>query len=1620
MLARISVGRRALAALLGVAVSAFLVNLPQASAAIAVVTPLSGVDYNTSGSTAISQPFTATGGNVIVVELSDRQAASTALLPSTLTWDGVTLNEAVSQQSLSSSWHNVAIYWGAISSSNTGTFNITGSIPDSTASDITNTYLTAFTLSGVNTAAAVLATGTDSAGVSPDTPPPIANVAAGSFAAVNLNWSQSEPSGVTLAFSVAPSANTTGAWVVSTTGNHDSVGMGYIANLNAGTNTFSATVAGAPTNKSPFVVAVFAPAFVGFSWTGSSGNLWDTSTANWSGGTLGNVYTNGSPVIFSDSGANTGIVITGSGVSPASVLFTNNTAAYSFSGGAISGTASVTLSGTGLVTFSNSNTYTGGTTISAGTLQVGSGGATGTPGSGAVADNGALVFNLSGPATFGGAISGVGSLAQAGTGSLILSGSNTYSGGTTISSGTLNFGNLSALGFGAASFAGSATLQAGASGALPNNLSINSGATGTLDTQANSVTLSGIVGGSGALIKTGSGMLILSASSTYNGVTTVNAGTLAVAGSLLGGSTVAAENGGAISVSGNGSLSSGTVTADNGGTISLGGSGSLSAQNQFIGNSATGTVVQSGGVNGVGNSLSLGYLAGSSGTYSLSGSGLLLAYGENLGYSGTGTFTQSGGTNNVGSALYLGYNTGASGAYNLGGSSQLSASGALIVGYSGTATFSQSGGTNLSGALYLGNFAGGSGSYSLGTSGLLSISGSEVVGGSGSGTFNQFGGSNGAGNDLYLGYAGGSGAYSLTDGLLAESAALVGYSGMGAFTQSGGTHTIGNALELGFNSGSSGTYSLSGSGQLSAAGSLIVGYSGTATFAQSGGNNLVGSLYVGDFAGSSGAYSLSGGLLATSLENVGVSGTGSFTQTGGTNGSSNSLALYLGSNAGGGTYNLSSGLVSASSVTVRSGAFTQSGGSNSISGSLLLDCSAGNNSAYNLSGSGQVSAYIEYVGELGQGSFSHSGGTNTIGNYLYLGYLAGSSGTYGVSGGQLVALSEYVGYSGAGTFTQSGGNNSCSSLVLGGSTGGSGTYGLSGSGQLSASSEYVTGTFIQSGGTHGISSLLLLGNNAGSSGTYVFSGGQLSAPYEFVGGSGAGSFTQSGGANSIGSTLALGLGASGAYNLSGSGQLSAPYELVGGSQPGTFTQSGGTNTVSSGLDLGNGPAGGTYNLNGGVLVLAALGQGSGSAALNFNGGTLLAGNAFSTTVPMKLGVSGGGATFDTAGFAVTLAGPLSGSGGLAKVDSGTLTLATANTYGGATLLTAGTLVAGAAGALPAGSAVSITGGLLDVTSASQTVFALTIGTSAVLNINVQHPLSVLNTATFASGSSVNISGSIVTPELLMTYGSVSGTLSNVNYNGSPLSNIGDTLSYSSGSLEIVGMQPADWIASSGSWSEGGNWSTNVPASGIGVRTALGGTANSALTVTLDAPQTVGTLVLGNSGSASTDYTLRGSPLTLNNSSTSTVAVLGGTHTVSSPVEIADGSLDIVLDNSGGLSVPGNISDDNGRESLTLAGDGSGQLILSGAANTYGGGTNVEAGTLIVSNSGALLAGSSLTVGADGMFLLDGSASGFPIETGAAATPSAVPEPSAITLSIAALLMGAGLFQQIKRVPRDFT
>ncbi|HHC0174659.1 fibronectin-binding autotransporter adhesin ShdA, partial [Salmonella enterica subsp. enterica serovar Derby] len=110
---------------------------------------------------------------------------------------------------------------------------------------------------------------------------------------------------------------------------------------------------------------------------------------------------------------------------------------------AISGSGQVVKSGDKTLTLSGANSYTGGTTISGGTLVATNVEALG---SGDVTDNATLELNTGG--TFDNVISGSGQVVKSGDEMLTLSGANSYTGGTTISGGTLVASNVEALGSG--------------------------------------------------------------------------------------------------------------------------------------------------------------------------------------------------------------------------------------------------------------------------------------------------------------------------------------------------------------------------------------------------------------------------------------------------------------------------------------------------------------------------------------------------------------------------------------------------------------------------------------------------------------------------------------------------------------------------------------------------------------------------------------------------------------------------------------------------------------------------------------------------------------------------------------------------------------------------------------------------------------------------------------------------------------------------------------------------------------------------------------------------------------------------------------------------------------------
>ena len=208
------------------------------------------------------------------------------------------------------------------------------------------------------------------------------------------------------------------------------------------------------------------------------------------------------------------------------------------------GPAGLEKVGTGTMILSGNNTYTGDTTITAGTLQLGNGGTTGSV-FGNIVNNSVLALNRSDSFDFANNVSGTGVLNHIGAGTTTLTGANTYTGTTNVIAGTLRAGGVNAFGVGSA-----VTVSTGAALALNNfNQTVGSLAgdggvslgTATLTLGGNnlSTNMSGVISGTGAVVKNGTGTLILAGNNTFSGNTTINGGTLQLgdggtSGSVLG------------------------------------------------------------------------------------------------------------------------------------------------------------------------------------------------------------------------------------------------------------------------------------------------------------------------------------------------------------------------------------------------------------------------------------------------------------------------------------------------------------------------------------------------------------------------------------------------------------------------------------------------------------------------------------------------------------------------------------------------------------------------------------------------------------------------------------------------------------------------------------------------------------------------------------------------------------------------------------------------------------------------------------------------------------------------------------------------------------------------------
>ncbi len=210
----------------------------------------------------------------------------------------------------------------------------------------------------------------------------------------------------------------------------------------------------------------------------------------------------------------------------------------------VTGEGQIVKSGSDELIVTGDNNYSGGTTISGGTLTADHADSLG---SGDIDNSGVLKV---GEGELENILSGSGSLVKTGTGELTLSGDNTYSGGTTITGGTLTADHADSLGSG--DIDNSGVLKVG-EGDLENTLS-----------------------GSGSLVKTGTGELTLGGDNSYSGATTITDGTLIAANvNALGSGNI--DNSGTLILDANGAFELANVTTHSGATTALAAGSTLDA-----------------------------------------------------------------------------------------------------------------------------------------------------------------------------------------------------------------------------------------------------------------------------------------------------------------------------------------------------------------------------------------------------------------------------------------------------------------------------------------------------------------------------------------------------------------------------------------------------------------------------------------------------------------------------------------------------------------------------------------------------------------------------------------------------------------------------------------------------------------------------------------------------------------------------------------------------------------------------------------------------------------------------------------------------------------------------------
>ncbi|TXI62761.1 MAG: hypothetical protein E6Q48_05350, partial [Limnohabitans sp.] len=1310
-----------------------------------------------------------------------------------------------------------------------------------------------------------------------------------------------------------------------------------------------------------------------------------------------NITTSGTQTYSGAATLSANAELAGSGITLAGVslqsgsnayeLTINNSDAGSRIDGILSGTGSLVKKGEGTLTLNGNNTYSGTTSVSAGTLKLGQASALGVAASGSgttVGANGSLDLNslsvtepvtlaggrvlngvLAGDMlltadstmeaaagsslTLSGVISGSYGLTVRGGGTITLSGNNSYTGNTTVSAGTLKVGHANALGTaaGGTTVAASATLDLLNVAVVAEALTLNGGtlkdatsswggniqlgANSTFDVGAgDTLTVTGVISGSGRLVKTNAGTLVLgNALNTYEGGTTLTGGVLQVS---------ADRNLGAVPVSVNANhivLDGGTLQATSGFTLSENRGITVSANSTFSTDASV-------SVNYA------GVMAGAAGL-TKSGSGTLVLTGTNT---HTGNMTIAAGTLQIGN----------------GSTGELASASNITIDADATLAIHRSSDYTVA------NIISGAGALQQTGAGITTLAGDNS---------NFTGGTTIAAGVLNVGHvhalgSNSTGAIHFTGGTLQYSAAnQVDYSARVAGAANQAIKIDTNGQEVTF------ATALTGAGT-----TLTKLGEGTLTLTAA-------NAYTGDTNISAGTLKVTGALADSTDVVVALGATYTV-----------EAADTIQSLSGAGTIELASGitLTTGDSSNQTVSGVIQGAGTLSKVGSGTLTLSGTNT----YTGSTHVDAgMLKVTGTLADATdvVVASGGT----------YRAEASDTIAsLSGAGSVALASGVTLTAGDSHDQ----------TISGAISGAGSLTKRGTGTLTLTgNNTLTGVVSIDGGT------LVASQAAGEA---------LATAAKVIVGSGA---VLDAGAPTGGYTFIKSLAGSGQVMIAADKHLkvTAGYSsdefsgvISGGSGTGGLEIGGGTltlsgvNTYSGNTDI---TGGATLKIKGSGSIAAAgtlYVSGANGAVLDISGASsgVTVNNLYSAGNLAGSVVLGDNTLTLNTTDARNMGLVVSGTGGVTKTGAGTLTLSAANAYTGETTISAGTLVL--TGALDSATHVVLSGTSVWDLRTSQTVASLSmaIGSSITRGAGTS-ALTVTGTSSLAN--SVTTSGA-------QTYGGAVTLASGTTLSGSTIHTQGSLVG-GGNALTITGAADIDGnysgltsLSISGASNLGANITTSGTQTYAGAVTLSGGDrmltgskiytqstlagAGNALTITGDAD-------IGGAYTGLTNLSISGATNLGANITTSGTQAYTDKVTVSSAVTLSTTNSDVTFgagitlgesltvntgSGAGDIAVEGAV---DGSKALTLNA-GAGAITLAGAV-----GQASRLGAITLHSTGATtlsqaVRAASITTNAGGTLLIDGGSihTTGPQTYGEVAVLGAATELTGTDISVQAMDLGA--------------